>query len=281
MSTITFSQKLADFLPGKVNQYQPKEDDNFYDSESLYDYINGSAELYISYGFDKVISRTYEYENHPEITVEIFDMINAKDAFGVFSNQRHKNDMEFGQGSQYIEGSLIFWKARYFVSVVTHTETTVTRNTIFDIAERIDSAISSTGKKPSIITLIPEENRLAHSTCYFHHYIWQNSYFFISTDNIFSINEKTDAVLAKYGDSESRFFLLIIKYNENKKAEIAFQAFYNLFEEDGNKKWIKAEKNTYFGAENHENIFCAVLNAPDKKSAKKLLQKIKNTIQNQ
>lgn len=55
-----------------------------------------------------------------DIAVEIFDMKASRDAFGVFTNMREKNQHESGQGSQEVEGSLIFWKDHYFVSLSTN-----------------------------------------------------------------------------------------------------------------------------------------------------------------
>ncbi|MGV8137881.1 MAG: DUF6599 family protein [Mangrovibacterium sp.] len=99
------------------------ESDQYFNHENLYDYIDGAAELYLSYGFNTVISRRYACPDEMDIVVEIFDMKGVRDAFGVFTNMREKNQHEFGQGSQQIEGSLIFWKGHYFGSLSTHKNT--------------------------------------------------------------------------------------------------------------------------------------------------------------
>ena len=67
-------KNIRALLPDSIDGWKKKTEDKFYTPENLYDYINGGAELYISYGFIEVISRTYYKENQPELKVEIFEM---------------------------------------------------------------------------------------------------------------------------------------------------------------------------------------------------------------
>ncbi len=165
---------LSDFLPKQSNEWST-ESDQYFNSDNLYDYIDGGAELYLSYGFNKVISRRYTCAGEMDIVVEIFDMKGVRDAFGVFSNMREKNQHELGQGSQQIEGSLIFWKDHYFVSLTTHKNTEKSLAAIKKIAGYIDHAIGSEGQIPAIVDLLPQRDLVPEGYCYFHHYIWINS----------------------------------------------------------------------------------------------------------
>ena len=56
------------------------------------------------------MSKTYQKEGQPEIIVDLFDMGTSQNAYGVFSHARETVEQNFGQGSQYTEGLLIFWK---------------------------------------------------------------------------------------------------------------------------------------------------------------------------
>ncbi|MGD9558291.1 MAG: DUF6599 family protein, partial [Mangrovibacterium sp.] len=49
---------LTAFLPGQSNEWSAGSD-QYFDNDNLYDYIDGAAELYLSYGFNTVISRRY------------------------------------------------------------------------------------------------------------------------------------------------------------------------------------------------------------------------------
>ena len=69
--------KISELLPDSLNEWEPVDKDNFYTCENLFEYINGGAELYISYGFNLVLSRTYRADNQPDIIVDIFEVNNS------------------------------------------------------------------------------------------------------------------------------------------------------------------------------------------------------------
>ena len=104
--------------------------------DNLYDYINGGAELYLSYGFNKVINRTYLRPEQPDIVVDLFDMGTSQNAYGVFSHSMETVDAAYGQGSQYSEGLLLFWKDRYYVSIMSYPETTESKKALLALGQK-------------------------------------------------------------------------------------------------------------------------------------------------
>ena len=109
---------LTLLLPDNIEGWKVATNDQIYNSKNLYDYIDGGAELYLSYGFRRVISRRYSKIEQPDIIVDLFDMRTSQNAFGVFSHARETVDNTFGQGSQYTEGLLLFWKDYYYISIL-------------------------------------------------------------------------------------------------------------------------------------------------------------------
>ena len=55
-----------------------------FSSESLYGYMNGGAELYLEYGFDRLAVIELKYRDS-DFKLEIFRMVNNESAFGIFS----------------------------------------------------------------------------------------------------------------------------------------------------------------------------------------------------
>ena len=53
--------------------------------ESLYDYIDGAAEVYLAYNYRRVSVRRYVKPNQPDIIADVYQMGSSEDAFGVFS----------------------------------------------------------------------------------------------------------------------------------------------------------------------------------------------------
>lgn len=63
----------------------------YYDGNSLWGLINGGADIYLEYGFDKMLLQTVEL-NRKKYRIEIYRMKDEKSAFGIYSVYRHKCD---------------------------------------------------------------------------------------------------------------------------------------------------------------------------------------------
>lgn len=254
-------QELFKLMPENPTEWNTLVPDKLYSPDDLYQYINGGAELYLSYNMKEVASRIIEKDDN-EIRIEIFDMKEARNAFGVFSHTRTSNEHKYGQGSQYFTGSLIFWKGNYFITLTANDENEDILKAIHEIATQIDSQINATGELPGILELMPKTGLVQDGFMYFHHYIWLNSYYYLFNENLLNIDESTPALLAKYGDKENRSYLLIIEYpkeNKAKKAnEILIQELFNNKENP-----CKMEDGSCSGSRVVDNYLIAVFNAKD------------------
>ncbi len=270
---------LTALLPVNIDGWKVSAKDQIYNRDNLYDYINGGAELYLSFGFKNVISRTYSKSGQPNIIVDIFDMVTSRDAFGVFSISRETVDKTFGQGSQYTEGLLLFWKNNYYVSILSSPETAESKKAVFNLARKIESSVPEEGPLPQIVALLPNQSLVRESIRYFRHYIWLNSLYFISSENILHISDKTDAVLAKYGKKGERYILLILKYRNNADAKLGYNDFvkYYLPELSG-KSAVKIEDNTWTGSQIKGDFLIIVFNAPTEYKALNLMEAVQKNI---
>lgn len=268
-------------IPDTLNGWTVKETLQIDSREDLYDYIDGGAEQFISYGYVCAVSKTYEKKDEPEVRIEVFDMYNSKNAYGIFSNIRYDENDAYGQGSQYVSGALFFWKGRYFINITTIDETTGSEKFIRELANRISDAIPEPGEKPEIIKVVPEPDLDSNGIVYFHHYIWLNAYFFISNDNILFIDDETDAVSAKYGPADDRYFLLVVKYKNNEDAEKAYKNFVNeYFTEDINSMIFQVDDDKWMALTTQENFIIAVFNGSKEEQVSRLVQKTCENIRN-
>ena len=268
----TYSQNLEDLFPEETEGYKATEPVNYYTPENLFEYINGGAELFISYNFGKVLSRTYERAGEPKIVVEIFDMGEAKNAFGVFSHGREVLDETYGQGSETYVGAILFWKDRFYVSIVTDEETEVSKKAIHMMAAGIDKLIPAEGELPDILNWIPEEELVPESVFYFHHYVWMNAFYYIAGDNFLAIDESADAILAKYGPPESRYYLMMVKYETDERATSAYESFLADYapELEGNIA-VKLEDGKWTGSQVNDKLLICVFNASEKEELEELI----------
>ena len=107
---------LGDLLPREINGWKAEAKDEVYDSQTIFDYIDGAGEIYRAYNFKLLLARRFAKEGQPDIIADLFEMTSSKDAFGVFTHDLEGYDAGIGQGSTYKGGLLSFWKSHIFVS---------------------------------------------------------------------------------------------------------------------------------------------------------------------
>ncbi len=273
-STPDFPIRLPENVAGWT-----KGEETVYTRETIYTYIDGGAELYLSYGFSSVLSRAYTRDGAPDIIVDVFDMTASKNAFGVFSHSRETIDDAFGQGSQYTKGLLLFWKDKYYVSILASPETEESKAAVFELARRIDEAIPAEGPLPGILDLLPTEALVEESIRYFHHHVWLNSHYFVADENILHIDDKTETVLAKYKTGNTRWFLLVVEYPGEPEAVVARSDFVKEYLPEMNQEpVVRIEDSTWTGCRLIGGVLAVVFNAPTKERAMGLLAKVEEKV---
>ena len=268
----------ASILPEQYRSYK-LSDKLSYTGENLFDYINGGAEVYLSYGFISMSGCKYQSESDQnQVTVEIFEMTNSKNAFGVFTQGWDKEEYEYGQGSLSFNDCVIFWKDRYFVVINTHKATNESTDAIRHFASLVDRSISGEGVIPEIIGDLPKQDLATAGYQYFHHYIWLNSYYFIANYNIINIGEQTDAVLAKYGPADDRRYLLLVEYTDPTGAKSAYGQLKEKFipESEADGVAVQLEDKTWMTIWVKDNKLGAVFNGSTKEKTEKLYLNVIN-----
>jgi hypothetical protein len=274
---IAMAEKKIDFanqLPTKIEQWKKASEVLTFGPADLFQYINGGAELYRSYNFITLTAITYTNPNMQEIKVDIFDMGRSKNAYGVFSHGRESNSHQVGQGSEYAEGLLNFWKGHYYVSILAYPVNEEKHRVLFSLAKIIDSSIHQEGQIPTIVSKLPKENLISESIRYFRHYVWLNTHFFISNDNILNIDQKTEAVLAKYTTKTETYFVLLIEYPTEKKALAGYQGFVSAYLPEDKEGIKKLDDGFWTGIRRLDKLLVVVLHAPRANLIGSMLDKI-------
>jgi hypothetical protein len=265
-------------LPDSIDGWTKLSDDRIFNEENLYDYIDGGAELYLSFGFSKVFNRIYSTADGQEILVDIVYMNSSQDAFGVFSFTVGEIGTDYGQQSQMAPGAIVFWKDKYYVSIFSNPVTEESTRLMGKLAHLIDDSITEEGKLPEILDYLPKNKLDKQSIRYFRHYVWMNSHYFISNKNILNINQNTHGVLAKYGDTE-KSVLMVIKYPSLQDAVAAKENFVKNYENGILKSGMaKSETGKWLGIELVNNFFLGVFNAVNMTDLQILITQAKELI---
>jgi hypothetical protein len=262
-------------LPDQVGEWRTAEEDAVFDRETLYDYMNGGAEVYLSYDFKQVRVRRFAGPNDAEIVLDIYDMGSAPEAYGAFSTSVEDPEVGLGQGSEYGAGLLKFWKGKYFVSVVNMGVDEEADAALLEIGKAIDAAIESTGPEPELLGLFPPEGLDERKTSYFHSDVVLNNRYFIAVENILQLTDETNCAFGEYGEMGENGRLLIVEYGNAAWAEEAFSGFVRSYmPEAGDDHLQRLEGGGWVVAKRDDRYVAIVFDAPNEVRAVDLLSQV-------
>jgi hypothetical protein len=263
---------LAALLPAEVMGWVPIGPDAAYTPENLFQYLDGAAELYLSYGFLRSLSRRYEKsgEAGASFTVDVFDMGRAQDAFGAFSHSQESPTTAFGQGSEETGTLIVFWKGRHYVSILGDPDTPAVRMALPRFGEAIAAAIGESGPLPAVVAGLPVEGLLVASVRFFHHPIWLNTYVSIAEDNALGVDAGCEAVLARYRRAGATAVLLVIDYPDPGRAQTGERALRRLRFDPALGDVRKSGDGTWEACQRRHRRLAAVFGAPTGEDARAL-----------
>jgi hypothetical protein len=128
--------------------------------ENLWDFINGAADTYLSYGF--IDLHVVEYKKGKNvIKAEIYRHTDNTTAFGIYSTERSPSFRFLNLGTQgYIaDASINFFKGNYYVKIKTFSKSEKTIQTAESLAVRISDMLDGDSKMPSVLSRFPEIGR--------------------------------------------------------------------------------------------------------------------------
>ncbi len=138
-----------------------------FNQKTLFEHINGQADLFLQYGFQGSVFAIYQKKEKPlhQIDLDIYDMGNTVQAFGIFSRLRNEDRPGgFGLDSYLDEHSAFFYKGRYFVLLYT-SESNLDALTRF--SRLMASRISDETPPPQEIGFFPRDGLKPASIQYF------------------------------------------------------------------------------------------------------------------
>jgi hypothetical protein len=129
-----------------------------YDTDSLFDRINGESELYFPYGFEKLAYARYESRKDPKIALDadVYAMGSLLDAFGMFANYRRKVSAAAALGAEGTISSsqMLFYQDRYLVRLQVTGATTIDQDVLFACGRAIAQNLPrSTGRPKELDAL--------------------------------------------------------------------------------------------------------------------------------
>jgi len=271
----------SEMVPESIGAWSRYEDSS-YDKETIFEYMNGAGEVFLSFAYEQMFVRQFSNpENlNEELTVEIYDMGNPSDAFGIFTRFRSGEDAGIGHTSSYLTGNLSFWKDRYFVIVFVLMETEESKKDIFEFSRSIAEKIEEEGELPAVVSILPPDNLIEDSVKFFHLHTDLNRHYFVSDENIFNLDKSVDSVIAIYRQDGNYTYLLINKYLDVKSAQDSHDIFVDIYmPESKDSGIVQIEDGLWTATSRSEEFTVTVFDAATPESARQLLETAQSRIE--
>jgi hypothetical protein len=190
-----------------------------WDTETIYAYIDGHAEVYLAYGMKRCVSQRYAAPaGDDEIVVDLFEMASPEDAFGVFSHDRAGEPVAVGNDGVLRHGWLSFWQGSWYGSVYAVGAGEGSADAVLAVGEAVAASLPEGGEVPALVHRLPAEGLEAQSATFLRSPHILNAHVWIGSDNLFELGPDGEAVVGKYELGESDAHLLLVRYPDETTA---------------------------------------------------------------
>lgn len=152
-------------LPDVVTWKIPEAPQDYF-PETLFEYINGAAEIYLSYDFKELTVGQYEKgDSNASLIIEIYDMGNEKNSFGIYSAERFPDSQFISLGSQgYLEEeTLNFIVGKYYVKLLCFDSGEESANFLKLFSQDVVKRVKDKGGLPPVLAFFPKQGLVGNS----------------------------------------------------------------------------------------------------------------------
>ena len=163
----TVARETYPFTFPELDGWEIKQEYPVYNPGTLWDYINGAADSYLSYDFKELYIAEY-IKGDVSFKVEIFKHATPIDAFGIYSTERSPGFRFINLGIQgYREESLIHFLAdKYYIKVRTHETSGEVEDAMMSIANSVVVSIAGINHFPKTLTMFPGKGKKPETEIY-------------------------------------------------------------------------------------------------------------------
>jgi hypothetical protein len=162
------SPELVALVP-RVDAWTRTEAPRSYFPESLFEYIDGAAESYLSYDFRELLVVDLQKKGtEATLTLEIYDMGSPVNAFGIFGAERYPENKAVSIGELgYLEGEAMnFMAGRFYVKMLGFGLGEETGSVLAGIGAKVAGAVKEKGALPALVLAFPKKGLVVQSEKY-------------------------------------------------------------------------------------------------------------------
>jgi hypothetical protein len=139
-----------------------------YEPETLYEYIDGAADIYISYGFRELASLYYVKGENEGIAVDVYRHDTPRNAFGIYSQERPSDGdfIDVGTQGYYETGMLNFLLGAYYVKLSGYSLGDEDETLLKSVAKDVASRLGDDPGLPPVLSAFPDSGKIQNSEKY-------------------------------------------------------------------------------------------------------------------
>ena len=190
---------------GKIEGWTVADTIDQYDSSNLWEYINGAADMFYTYGFQNLHSYGMS-SGDIEIVVDVYNMGTQLNAYGMYKTERGepKEKLEIGVEAVITSpNQCLMLKNIYYVKVNVY-EGQLTTELSKNLLHSISGILPGSNEFPVEFELLPAENKIKDTEHF-------------AKEGYLGLSELTNCLYADYKieDSEFQYFVVLPESGEN------------------------------------------------------------------
>jgi hypothetical protein len=220
-SLVGTSKGIETFFP-QLEGWEPKGSPDIYTPDNLFEYINGAADVYLSFDFQKLATVTFENNKKSSFTVDIYRHSNPKNGFGIYTQEKPQTGPFLAIGTQgyYEKGILNFLKGCYYVKLSGYDLGEQDETILTNAAQQVARKLDGDNQFPKVVNCFPEKGKIEHSE----RYIARN---FLGHSFLHS------AFVADYQEKEKKFQVFIIETDDEEGTQKILESYLNFIRGKG------------------------------------------------
>ncbi len=209
------SKGMETFFP-RLEGWAKKGNPQIYIPDNLFEYINGAADVYLSYDFQKLATATFENSQKNSFTIDIYRHNNPKNGFGIYTQEKPPEGPFLAIGAQgyYEKGVLNFLKGCYYVKLSGFDLGDRDKTILTKAAQQVAKNLDGETMFPNAVDSLPKKGKIEHSERYI-------------AKNFMGHSFLHSAFVADYQEKDTKFQVFIIETDEKKGAQKIVENYLN------------------------------------------------------
>ena len=218
------SKLIQEETPWKTDRTQ-----NDYTPLTLPQFSPDKAAVYLEYGFVRLSTQVLSL-GAEHVQLELYEMIDAPAAYGVFSffrETKSKPAKKIGTEGESTADSLNFQKGKYYVRLTCIQGTRSCISHLFELGQLISNRLPDSSVLPAVVKKLPKQERVPQSEVFLMGPTALDRFMPLKGNDPFGLNVGAEAAFARYEAGPESASVLLIDYPNQQLAKKFLEAGYH------------------------------------------------------